>query len=528
MTKTDSITIVGGGSAGWMSAAILVKSFPDKLITVIEDPDTPPIGVGESTYDGIKFYCEYLGIDEESFFKYTDASLKLGLVFSNFYKKEGYKPFMFPFGAPYLEDTKWGLEDWLIKKSIYKDTPVEEFAESYFPHAHLAKHGRFSENKNNKLGNFNPKLEAALHFDAIKFGGWLRDEYCLPRGVKLIKAKVVNADIENSSIKSLILDTEEIVSSDLYVDCTGFKSLLLGSYLEEPFISYNDVLPNNRAWATQIQYEDKEKELKPVTTCTAIENGWCWDIPLWSRLGSGYVYSDKYVSPEDAKEEFKKYLMSDNMAVPRTREQVDSLDYKDINMRVGIHDRTWVGNVVAIGLSAGFIEPLESNGLFTVHDFLYQLVRALSRGEVSQWDKDVYNDATRQTYDGFAEFIRLHYALSLRDDTEYWKSNVERSFDFSGYNLSNEYANQLHKVKTAKTKHFGVPPTGITWISSGMNYHLLDDVSVRLGEIGNRANYRIDLDPAFKYLNAKRENWNEEALKSPTLYSYLKEKYHAE
>jgi flavin-dependent dehydrogenase len=523
----NRIVIVGGGSAGWMTAAILVHSFPNKDITVIEDPDTPPIGVGESTYEGIKYYCEFIGVDEQSFFKETDASLKIGLTFSNFYKKSGYNPFIYSFGKPYLAGTRWGLEDWLIKKSAYPETPTEEFAESYFPQANLAKHGRFSENVDGTFGSFDPKLDTALHFDAIKFGGWLRDFYSLPKGVKLIKSKVSNVNLKHDLISSLSLENGMEITADLFIDCTGFKSMLLSQALQEPFLSYSDVLPNNSAWATRLPYKDPEKELAPVTKCTAIENGWCWDIPLWSRLGAGYVYSDKYVSKEEALEEFKQHLMSEEMIIPRSREEVDSLEYNSISMRVGIHKRTWVGNVVAIGLSAGFIEPLESNGLFTVHEFLYQLVRTLLRGDVSQWDRDVYNSATKLTYDGFAEFIRLHYALSLRDDTKYWKDNLKRSYDFSSYALSDEYASTLYQVKTNKTKRFETPSVGgDIWIATGLNYPTLDPVSVRLGEIRNKMNYKEDLSTDFFNLDQKRLTWSARALASPTLYQYLKEKYY--
>jgi tryptophan halogenase len=520
----NSITVVGGGSAGWMTAAILVKSFPEKTITVIEDPNTPPIGVGESTYEGIRYYCEFIGIDEKSFFKETNASLKLGISFTNFYKKSGYPTFLYPFGSPYMGGTRWGLEDWLIKKYVHKDTPVTEYAESYFAQAALAKHGRFNENNSGEFGSFNPTLDTALHFDAIKFGGWLRDFFCLPQGVILKKNKVLDINIDVNGIESLILDSGENLTSDLFVDCTGFKSLLLGKALKEPFIPYTDVLPNNRAWATQISYKDKKVELSSVTKCTAIQNGWCWDIPLWSRLGAGYVYSDKFVNPETALEEFKQHLTSNEMAVSRSREEVDALEYKDIQMRVGIHERTWVGNVVAIGLSAGFIEPLESNGLFTVHEFLYQLVRTLLRGSVSQWDKDVYNNATKEKYDGFVEFIRLHYALSLRDDTEYWKANLKRSYNFS---LKIDSLSHLNTVKNIKTKTFDIPALGgNNWISVGMNYFLLDDVSIKLGEIKNHMNYKKDLSTDFIHLDEKRIIWNNRALNSPTMYEYLKDKYY--
>ena len=149
------------------------------------------------------------------------------------------------------------------------------------------------------------------------------------------------------------------VKADLFIDCTGFSALLIDKALKEPFESFEDVLPNNSAWATKMPYKNKKKELVGYTNCTAIDNGWVWNIPLWSRIGSGYVYSDKYISDDDALLQFQKHI-----------KKGDELEYKHIKMRTGIHKRTWVKNVCAIGLSAGFIEPLESNGLYTVHEFL--------------------------------------------------------------------------------------------------------------------------------------------------------------
>jgi tryptophan halogenase len=528
MLNVNKIVIVGGGSAGWMSAAAMIKFFPEKDITVIESPNISPIGVGESTYDGIRYFCTLLEIDNKDFFSYTDASVKLGITFSDFYEKEGYEDFQYPFGFPYVKNTKWGLEDWMIRKVLYPETPVNDFAESYFPQAHLAKYGRFSENKNGEFNNFNPILDTALHFDAIKFGSWLREKYCIPRGVKHIVDEVKEVKVDENGVSSLEMSSGSTIKSDLYIDCTGFKGLLITQALKEPFISYSDILPNNRAWATQVEYKDKEKELRSVTTCTAMSNGWIWDIPLWSRLGTGYVYSDKFISKEEALEEFKNYLCSQKMVVPRTREEVDSLVYRDIPMRVGIHERVWVKNVVGIGLSAGFIEPLESNGLFTVYEFLYQLIRSMLRGPaVNQWDIDSFNHEAKDTFDGFVNFIRIHYSLSIRQDSEYWIANSKRTFNFDGYDFSNEFSSHILSLKKAKTHTF-VPPGagGVSWISSGLHYHILDEVSVKLGELKNRMNYKVDLDPFFKELDIKKQIWAKNALESPTMYRYLKETFY--
>jgi len=524
----DNIIIVGGGSAGWMSASILIKSFPNSNICVIESPKHPPIGVGESTYDGIRFFCGYIGLDEKDFFQYTDASIKLGINFTDFYEKDYGETFLYPFGNPFLENTKWGLDDWLVRKCLYPDIPVTDFAESYFPQAHLVKYNRFSDNFNKEFNNFNPLVDTALHFDAIKFGQWLKNRYCIPRGVNSIIDEVTHIQVSENGVDYLVLGNGEKIYGSLFIDCTGFKSMILSGALKEKFISYEDVLPNNRAWATRIEYKDKEKELRTVTTCTALGHGWVWDIPLWSRLGAGYVYSDKFIDPENALNEFKDYLKSNKIVVSRNDEEINNLDFNDIKMRVGIHERTWVKNVVAIGLSAGFIEPLESNGLFTVYEFLFQLVRALQREKSSQWDIDNYNLVTKDIYDGFVEFIILHYALGIRNDTNYWQHNFNRSYDLTKYDLSKEHSSLLLTMHKKKTTTFQpAVKGGITWISSGLHYHILDPVSMKIGEIMNNSNYKQDMEKYFINLDKKKKIWSSNALKSPTLYEYLKNNYYS-
>jgi len=527
--RISSIAIVGGGSAGWMSAAILAKVYPHLKITVIEDPNTPPIGVGESTYEGIRYYCRVLEIDEKSFFKHTNASIKIGLKFADLYDVDKkHEDFIYPFGTANVNGTKWGLEEWFIKKELYPETPLSEYYESYFPQALLAKHNRFSKNTNGELGTFNPVIHTALHFDAIKFGSWLRDIYCLPKGVTLIQKTVEEIPVNENGIESLIFNDRTSISADLYIDCTGFKSLLLGKALNEKFLSFEDVLPNNRAWATQLDYLDKKTELDALTTCTFLENGWCWNIPLWSRLGTGYVYSDKFVEPEVALEEFKKYLKSSKIKIPRTDEILNNAKFIDIKMRVGIHERTWVKNTVAIGLSAGFIEPLESTGLFTVHNFLFQLIRALEREKVSQWAIDVYNRAVYLDYYRLVEFIRMHYALSIRNDTPYWKANFSRSYNLD---LNTEadrqgHLQQLFTAKVLKSKTF--PIGGMNPISTGMHYPTVDKIPLIIGEFEQGLNYKVDMQPNFEFLDNRRRYWESQVLENPTFYDYLKMEYYDE
>jgi flavin-dependent dehydrogenase len=524
--KSNKIVIVGGGSAGWMTAAMLVKTFPEKDITVIESPDIPKVGVGESTLDGLQYYIKYLEIDKKDFFKYTNASIKLGIEFINFYKDFGEDPFFYIFGIPEKNNTLWGLQDWLIKKYVYKDTPVTEYSESYFPATFLAKYGKFSENLNNEFDGFDPELHTSFHFDANLFGEWLKNNYAIPKGVKSIIGDVVDVNVKNKFVKSIILKDKKEIFADLFIDCTGFQSLILGKALEEPFVSYHHRLPNNNAWATQINYVEKEKELKSVTSCTALKNGWAWNIPLWSRIGAGYVYSDQFISDEEALKEFKEYLLNNKNFI-RSPEQINSLEYKKIKIKSGIYERTWVNNVVAIGLSAGFIEPLESTGLYTVHEFLFQLVKFLLRDEFGQWEIDSYNHETRTMFDGLCQFVEMHYFLSQRRDSKYWKNITSKPHDLKKYNDFTDGSHILLNFKNEKSKT-GKPfdVGGTAWISAGMEYFVLDEITISLGQMRNKMNYKEDLDIYFKMLDEKRNKWKKNAIDSPTMYRYLLKKYY--
>ena len=529
--KTDKIVIVGGGSAGWMTAATLVKAFPDKDITLIESKEFPTVGVGESTIGGIRTWTRYIGLDESTFFPSTDASLKLSIKFTDFYKKDG-GAFHYPFGKALVDGDRNPFFDWQLKKYYYPETPIEDFVRCIFPGAALFENNKFSLNNLGEFDNFDAGDDVAYHFDATKFGNWLRDNYCIPNGVKHVFGTVAETPTDESGVKHLVLDNGDIVTADLFIDCTGFKSLLLAGALQEPFHSLSEMLPNNRAWATRLDYEDKERELEGFTNCTAIENGWCWNIPLWSRIGTGYVYSDKFVSPEDAKEEFKNYLMSDKMLIPRTREQVDALEFRDIKMRVGIHERTFVKNVAAIGLSAGFIEPLESNGLFSVHEFLFKLVDILQRGDVSQFDRDMYNVNVRDMFDGFSKFVALHYALSHRDDTPYWRAINIKEFKDSVSNdpytpyqtKSGAFYNMVWRYMDEWVHNYGVG--GITYIATGMDVRMMNDARIANMSYRTKRNYFAEIEAVNKAWELKKLRWGTAAKNAPTLKQYLENTFY--
>jgi tryptophan halogenase len=524
------IVIVGGGSAGWMTAATLIRAFKDKEITLIESPDFKTVGVGESTLGGIRRWTRFIGLNEKDFFPATDASFKLSIKFTDFYKKDA-GGFHYPFGKPMVDGARNPFADWHIKKYLYPQIPVQDFTKCLFPAEALYENNKFHLNEFGEFDNFNPRSDVAYHFDATKFGIWLKENICIPNGVRHIVGTVDHIDVGENGVNFVKLDSGFDIYADLFIDCTGFRSRILGEALEEPFDSYEDMLPNNRAWATRIEYKDKDRELEGFTNSTAIGHGWVWNIPSWSRIGTGYVYSDKYIDPEDAKEEFKQHLMSDKMINPRTREEVDSLEFNDIRFRVGIHKRTFVKNVVAIGLSAGFIEPLESNGLYSVHEFLFKLVDILQRDDISQFDRDMYNSSVRSMFDGFSKFVALHYAMSHRDDTNYWKAVKERSFT--------DYADDMYSPYILRSPGFydiayrylenwehPMGNAGITYIATGMNLNMMNDA--RFESLQFYANEDIvattnSIAAGWEFRKAKWEKYAEDA---PLLSEFLKENFY--
>lgn len=523
MINLNKIVIVGGGSAGWMSAATMIRAFPDKEIVVIESPDYPIVGVGESTLGGITSWANWLGIDEKDFMPATNAVYKMSIKFTDFYKKDS-GSFHYPFGDVFLNGTINGLNDWYVKKAKFPELDVADYARTFFPALTLAEQNKLSWNEYGNLGNFNFKKNVAYHFDATKFGQWLKNNYCIPRGVKIIADTVIDIETNSNGIDFLTLTDETKVTADLFIDCTGFKSMLLEGALKEPWEDFGNILPNNTAWATRIPYTDKEKEMEPYTNCTAIENGWVWNIPSWERIGTGYVFSDKHVSPELALKEFKEYLRSDKMTIHDPNRDVESFEYKLVNFRVGIHERTFVKNVVAIGFAAGFIEPLESNGLFTVHEFLTKLVKTLQRETISQWDRDAYNMTTKIQYLQFKNFVSQHYALSNRTDTEYWRdvTNREYSPNISSLEPSIVITYQdLADIQINKKMHDGI--AGIHCIATGLNYFPINKNDIEYWKHWTGLDYYDLCQQTWDNWKDFREIWQKEADASPTMYQWLKE-----
>lgn len=531
MKEVKKIIIVGGGSAGWMSAAVLSSRFPDKEIAVIESPDVPIIGVGESTLGTINQFLSLLNLEDTDWMAYCHATYKLAIKFSHFSDKN--EVFYYPFGVKDQQNCQSGIADWYIKKTLNPETPVTDFYESFYSSMPFIYESKIYDNKDGQLPGFSFRTDAAYHMDATLFGQFLKEKYCIPRGVVHIEQHIDNIVLDDKGyIDYLELRNKDQLSADLYLDCTGFRSLLLEETLKTPFASFSNSLPNNKAWTCHIPYVDKEKEMENVTDCKAIENGWVWNIPLYNRIGAGYVYCDKFVSDEEALEEFKRHLDGPDMTVPYSERSKD-LKFKLISIKNGIHNRCWNKNVVGVGLSYGFIEPLESTGLLSVQEILLRLCETLSYRTVNNIHIDNFNYIVEGIMQGFKHFVSFHYTLSARRDTPYWRYVTEeitmepRMYD----DKLKELPNQVSEMATRLLQSHNVPGDphmgGMPDILVGM--HTIPTNSVTLDIVGSILEARQGQKPEFfsqqtqEYWNQKKDYIRRIAESAPSHYQYLKE-----
>ena len=334
-----SVTIVGGGSSGWMTAAGFARLLPNIKLTLVESPTIPIIGVGESTIGHINQYLTMLGLNDEDWMPHCNATYKTSIKFIDFREnpKENPHKFHYPFGIFDLSDKPRGVMEWFLASADRGDIDPENFAEFYHDAILMTDANKMTKNEDFRVRGFNFKADTAYHMDATLFGIYLRDYVCLPSGMTHVVDTVTDiVQREDGSIEKIGTESNGYLESDLYIDCTGFKSLLLDQTLKTPFISFHDTLLNDRAVATVIPYIDKQLEMENYTSCTAIEAGWVWNIPLWNRIGTGYVYSSKYATEEEAEAQLRKHLASNRMLFPDA-DRANSCEVRHIKIRQGVH-----------------------------------------------------------------------------------------------------------------------------------------------------------------------------------------------
>jgi|TARA_B110000971_G_scaffold109783_1_gene112521 tryptophan halogenase len=439
--KIKTVTIVGGGSSGWMTAAALAKCCPHLDITLIESKSIGTVGVGESTLGHINRYMRLLDLKDEDWMAACNATYKNSIQFTNFREGNG-EVFQYPFSDGLdMTDKPSGPDNWKQLAALRpEEYGPEEYARFFCTgNTLLAEHNKQTKNENGVLRNFDYDNDTAYHMDAQLFGQYLKDNIAIPLGVKHMYGEVHShmKDNTNTYITQILCADGTILKADLFVDCTGFASILLEQWMGSHFRSFENHLANDKAWACRLPYTNREEQMHNVTDCFALGNGWVWNIPLWNRIGTGYVYSSRFTTPEAAKVEFREHL-----AKTHTPEIAEAAEMFEVKIRHGRRHRAWKGNVVGVGLSYGFVEPLESTGLLTTHENVIKLVDLLNRrdGFVSRSEKEGFNFSAEFDVIKFRDFVSQHYAMSMREDTPYWRWCTEL----------NEYSPEMHADEMQK------------------------------------------------------------------------------
>lgn len=523
--KVKTVTIVGGGSSGWMTAAALSKLCPQLDITLIESETVGTVGVGESTLGHINRFLTMLGLKDEEWMPACYATYKNSIRFTDFREKDG-SFFEYPFGDGFdFTDKPAGILAWSDLAALYPDeyTP-NTFAEFYMTaNTLLAKHNRQTKDENNVLRHFDFKWDTAYHLDAQLFGQYLRDNIALVNNVKHLKGDIKGFEKDSrGKIIKVITEDGRRLESDLWIDCTGFKSIMLEHWMGSQFIPFDKYLSNDRAWACRLPYLDREKEMHNVTDCHAIQNGWVWNIPLWSRIGTGYVYSTRFISPEDAEKEFREHL-----AVKHSPKIAEEAKMFPVHIRHGKRRRGWVENVIGIGLSYGFVEPLESTGLLTTHENIIKLVDILNRrnGYVTRMEIEGYNLAVDHEITEFRDFVSMHYAYSMRTDTPYWRYHTQiHEFSPDMFNDFQLRQNAWGDLIGNMTRYNKYPDghTGTLYIASGMGLKVRSTVEQIFLRDSNGSKQE-EINFTKRAYEQYRNHIEEHIKRLPTHYQYLKD-----
>jgi tryptophan 6-halogenase len=399
--------ILGGGTAGWMAACLIAKQWPDCTVTVIESPDIGIIGVGEGSTPQLRSFFRKLGIAESEWMPKCNATYKNGIRFTGWSQRPGFESYFHPFQTEL--DDRTAPAFFLNCRARRTGRDVWAHPDRFFVSETLA-HGRLGPIP---ADNFPFDIAYGYHFDAALVGQVLREHATKMLNVRHLESTVGGVERDqNGGVSHLTVEDGETISGDFFVDCSGFRSLILQEALSEPFISYAENLFNDAAIA--MPTPNGPGLIKCETGATAMSAGWAWHIPLTHRAGNGYVYSSAHISADTAESELRAHLGLLDADV----------DARHLKMKVGRVNRSWVKNCLAVGLSQGFIEPLEATALHIVQETVEGFIETFEAGGMTNKHAEAFNHNINARYDGIRDYIVAHYRLNQRGDSDYWRENA--------------------------------------------------------------------------------------------------------
>jgi tryptophan halogenase len=467
------VVIVGGGSAGWMTAAYLRRALPSlDRVTVVESPRIGTVGVGEASFSTIKIFFDSLGLEERDWMPACNATYKLGVKFFNWTARPG--QFVHPFQRYPVVDG-FDLANWWLKLGRELSGPFDAACFVVPALCEARRSPRYLDGRvfDDTVGGYYTGVGGDLtlaehevqypygyHLDADLLGKFLRG-YATGRGVQHIVDEVVNVGVgQDGRITHVQTREHGSISGDLFVDCSGFRGLLINQALGEPFVSYSDSLPCDSAVALRVPFSGDSDDINPFTGASALSSGWVWDIPLYTRIGTGYVYSASFLSAEEAESELRRHLG------PRAERS----EAWHIRMRLGRNRNAWVKNCASIGLASGFVEPLESSGLFFIQHAVEELVGVLKAGPPDQPSIERYNHKMAGCIDGVREFLTIHYTVTDREDSPFWKACKDLVVPAEMEERLARWQRRLPGPSTIKAEFHGFEPYSYSVLLLGMNH----------------------------------------------------------
>jgi len=401
----ETIVIVGGGTAGWMAAAALSRIRAGRRVNInlIESEEIKTVGVGEATIPPFLDFIRLLGINESELLANVQGSFKLGIQFVN-WGNIG-ESYIHPFGNyGYQMEGVSFHHIWHKFKQAGDNRPIQVFNIETMA-AHM---GRFARTEDYVTDDL-PPINYAYHLDAIAFAKFLRG-YAEKRGVIRKEGKVIDVNLnpENGYVTSLTMENGDLIEGDLFIDCSGFRGLVIEQALKTGYDDWTSLLPCNRAVALPCFRADGSGPL-PYTRATAHKAGWQWQVPLQKRNGNGHVYCSEFMSDDEALD----ILLNNIAGKPEA-------DPNYLRFVTGRRKKFWNKNVVALGLAAGFMEPLESTSIHLVNTGINKLISLLSLDGITKAQEDAFNRLTGKEYERIRDFLILHYNATKRDDSEFW------------------------------------------------------------------------------------------------------------